>query len=218
MNDRIINVLFDLDGTLTDPKEGIINSILFSLKKLGIKESSVSELDAFIGPPLRNSYSARYNLSDKLADQAVSFYREYFSVKGIFENKIYPGVTDLLASLFSHNLKLFVATSKPTIYAEKILEHFKIDRYFRDVIGSNLDNTRTYKSEIIACAVSVNGLQSGNSVMVGDRKHDITGARNNSMKQSRYPGVMEQWKNCYVCNLILLPVITVWLSGLLLHN
>lgn len=182
MTKNIDTVLFDLDGTLTDPKEGIVNSIVFALEKLDIKENSVDELDSFIGPPLRESFVYRYNLSDNLADQAMSYYREYFGVKGLFENKLYPGVTELLEFLFAQKYKLFVATSKPTVYSERILRHFKLDKYFIEIVGSHLDNTRTDKTEIIAHVISVHKLESGNSIMVGDRKHDIIGAKNNSMK------------------------------------
>ncbi len=179
---RFKNILFDLDGTLTDPKEGIINSILYALNKLDIVENSVSELNTFIGPPLRESFQIRYNLTDSLADKALSFYREYFSTKGLFENKLYGGMTEVLESLFSNHYQLFVATSKPTVFAEKILKHFNLDNYFTKIVGSNLDNTRTNKSEIISYIISSQGLDSGNSVMVGDRKYDIIGAKNNSMK------------------------------------
>jgi phosphoglycolate phosphatase len=182
MSGRIDNILFDLDGTLTDPKEGIVNSILFALNKLGIHENNIDELDTFIGPPLRDSFLKRYNLNDELADKAMLYYREYFSVKGIYENKIYPGVKDLLESLSSRNYQLYVATSKPTVYSEEILNHFKIDRYFKAIIGSNLDNTRTDKTEIISYIISSFGLKASHSVMIGDRKHDIIGGKNNLMK------------------------------------
>ena len=182
MSGRIDNILFDLDGTLTDPKEGIVNSILFALNKLGIHENNIDELDNFIGPPLRDSFLKRYNLNDELADKAMLYYREYFSVKGIYENKIYPGVNKLLESLSSRNYQLFVATSKPTVYSEEILKYFKIDDYFKAVIGSYLDNTRTDKTEIISYLISNYELNAGHSVMVGDRKHDILGGKNNSLK------------------------------------
>jgi phosphoglycolate phosphatase len=182
MKDRIDNILFDLDGTLTDPKEGIINSILYALVKMGIKEDKIAELDTFIGPPLRESFMIRYNLSESLADKAITFYREYFAAKGILENVIYPGITDLLHELFNQKYQLFVATSKPTFFAEKIIRHFNLDKYFIEVAGSNLDNTRTDKSEIIAYLLSAHGLQAANSIMIGDRKHDITGAKSNGMK------------------------------------
>lgn len=182
MNDRISNVLFDLDGTLTNSKVGIINSILYALEKLNIKENCINELDTFLGPPLRDSFMARYKLSDKLADKAIAFYREYFSTKGLFENELYSGVNELLELLFSQKYQLFVATSKPTVYADKILKHFNLDKYFIEIIGSNLNNSRTDKAEIISRIVSIHNLQPGNSVMVGDRKYDIIGAKNNSMK------------------------------------
>ena len=178
----IENILFDLDGTLTDPKEGIINSIVFALNKLGIHENFIDELDTFIGPPLRDSFLKRYNLTNELADNAMIYYREYFSVKGIYENRIYPGVKELLESLYAHNYKLFVATSKPTIFAVEVLRYFKIDSYFNEIIGSNLDNSRTDKTEIISYLLATCGLQSSDSIMIGDRKHDIIGAKNNSMR------------------------------------
>lgn len=182
MHPKIQNILFDLDGTLTDPKEGIVNSVLYALDKMGIQEKNIKELDTFIGPPLRGSFIARYNLSDNLADKAVIFYREYFSEKGLYENQVYPGVVELLEFLVSQKYQLFLATSKPTIYADKILRHFNLHKYFVGIVGSNLDNTRTDKSEVIAHAIATYNLQSENSVMIGDRMHDIIGAKNNSMR------------------------------------
>lgn len=182
MHNRFDNILFDLDGTLTDPKEGIKHSILFALNKLDILENFIDELDTFIGPPLRESFINRYNLTDEMADMAMKYYREYFSVYGLFENKLYAGVTGLLESLSSNKYQLFVATSKPTVYSVEILTHFKIGKYFKEIIGSNLDNTRTDKTEVISHIVSTYGLQASQSVMIGDRKHDIIGAKNNSMK------------------------------------
>jgi len=182
MLQNINNILFDLDGTLIDPKEGIVNSTLYALNKLDIQENYIDELDTFIGPPLRDSFANRYNLSDDMADKAMSYYREYFSVKGIYENKLYPGVTELLESLSSRNYQLYVATSKPTVYAKEVLKYFKIDNYFRAIIGSNLDNTRTDKTEIISYIISSFGLMASHTMMIGDRKHDMIGAKNNSMK------------------------------------
>jgi phosphoglycolate phosphatase len=175
------NILFDLDGTLTDPKAGIIHSILYALEKLNIMEPFINELDAFIGPPLRDSFQMRYHLSDELADQALSFYRAYFSQKGIFENEPYPGVAELLKSLVAQNHRLYVATSKPTVFAHQILEHFHLDHYFSAVVGSNLDNTRTDKTEVISFLLAEQGLDAARSVMIGDRKHDLIGAKKNAM-------------------------------------
>ena len=175
------NILFDLDGTLTDPREGIINSILYALDHLGIEESRVEELNSLIGPSLRDSFIKRYNLSEKIGTRALELYREYFSTKGIYENMPYPGIDTVLATLYQHNFRIYLATSKPTVYAEKILDHFDLLRFFSGVTGSNLDNTRTDKSEVIAHMVSTAALETTRSVMVGDRKHDLIGARNNNM-------------------------------------
>lgn len=182
MTETIENILFDLDGTLTNPKEGIINSILFALKKLEIRENNVNELDSFIGPPLRESFKTRYNLTDIKADQAVNVYREYFSTQGLFENEPYFGVEELLEALSINNFKLYVATSKPTVFAQQILRHFNLEKYFIEIIGSNLDNSRTDKTEIISHVVSAHQLKTSKSIMVGDRKYDIIGAKNNSVK------------------------------------
>lgn len=182
MTDRIENILFDLDGTLTNPKEGIINSILYALKKLNIQESNVNELTNFIGSPLRVSFIDRYKLSENMADQAVNNFREYFSTRGLFENELYWGVTALLKSLSSQNYKLYVATSKPTVFATQILKHFDLDKYFIEITGSNLDNTRLDKTEILSNIVSNHNLQTNKSIMVGDRKYDLIGAKNNSIK------------------------------------
>lgn len=179
MKNRFSNVLFDLDGTLTNPKEGIVNSILYALNKLGIIENRIQELETFIGPPLRESFMTRYNLSENFADKAVTLYRDYFSTKGLFENELYSGIPELLQLLVAKKYKLFVATSKPTIYAVEIIKHFRIDQYFVEIIGSNLDNTRTDKTEVISHVVSTHQLIPSKSVMVGDRKHDIIGAKNN---------------------------------------
>ncbi|HKK43660.1 MAG TPA: HAD hydrolase-like protein [Bacteroidales bacterium] len=179
---NIQNLLFDLDGTLTDPREGIINSILYALDHLGIEESRVNELNSLIGPPLRESFIKRYNLSEKMGDRALKLYREYFGVKGIYENRLYEGVDNVLESLYETKFRIFLATSKPTVYATEILKHFNLDRFFTDITGSNIDNTRTDKSEVIAHVVNSNTLITKHSVMIGDRKHDLIGARNNNMR------------------------------------
>lgn len=181
MLNKIENILFDLDGTLTNPKEGIINSILYALNKLGIKENRINELDSFIGPPLIESFAKRYNLADKDASDAVKFYREYFSVKGLYENELYPGIEKLLDFLMDKQYKLFVATSKPTIYTIRIIEHFKLDKYFTGIVGSNIDNTLTDKTEIISYVIDKYRIAPSSSVMIGDRSFDIIGAKNNLM-------------------------------------
>lgn len=182
MFEKIEYILFDLDGTLTNSKEGIVNSILYALRKLRIQEDHINKLDSFIGPPLRDSFAKRYNLNDAMADKAMHYYREYYSATGIFENILYPGIIEMLESLKSNKYKLFVATSKPTVYAIEVLKHFNLDTYFNAITGCHLDNTRTDKTEIISHIISSFGLLADRSIMIGDRKHDIIGAKNNSMK------------------------------------
>lgn len=171
-------ILFDLDGTLTDPKEGITKSVQYALKKMGIIEENREKLIKFIGPPLVESFQKYYNFEMDEVLEAIKAYREYFADKGIFDNQIFPGIPELLASLKDKGHRLGVATSKPTIYSEMILEHFNIDEYFDIVVGSNLDGTRVAKNEIIAVALQGLGIDNPDKVvMIGDRKHDIIGAK-----------------------------------------
>lgn len=174
--------LFDLDGTLTNPKEGIINSVLYALKKVGIEELHVSELDSFIGPPIQQSFIERYNMSEGEVERAVFYFREYLKQRGLFENNVYEGIPDLLQQLKSSANRLFVATSKPTVFAKQVLEHFRLTDYFEDIVGSNLDGTRIKKEEIIAHILQTNEeLNKEEVVMIGDRKHDIIGANRNEI-------------------------------------
>ncbi|MBO9130778.1 HAD family hydrolase [Bacillus sp. 165] len=172
-------ILFDLDGTLTDPKDGIINSVQYALAKMGIKEQDSNVLLEFIGPPIQDSFAQLYGFNQEQISTAVAYYREYFKVTGMFQNEVYPGILELLQSLRREGKTLIVATSKPTVFAERILEHFALDKYFSKIIGSNLDGTRTAKTDIINHIL----LQYPNSettefIMIGDRKHDIIGAKN----------------------------------------
>lgn len=174
--------LFDLDGTLTDPKEGIINSVLYALKKVGIEELHISELDSFIGPPIQQSFIERYNMSEGEVERAVFYFREYLKQRGLFENNVYEGIPDLLQQLKSSANRLFVATSKPTVFAKQVLELFQLTDYFEDIVGSNLDGTRIKKEEIIAHILHTNEeLNREGIVMIGDRKHDIIGANHNEI-------------------------------------
>ncbi|WP_132015453.1 HAD family hydrolase [Hydrogenispora ethanolica] len=175
-------VFFDLDGTLTDPAEGIVNSICYALSKLGIIANDRERLLRFIGPPLQESFEKYYGLDAQTAWQAVQFYREYFGVSGLFENTVYPGILELLADLQRQNLRLSVATSKPTVYSERILSHFGLAHFFEHIIGSNLDGTRSTKTEVIAELLkSLESPDRSKVVMVGDREHDIIGARNHGI-------------------------------------
>lgn len=170
-------ILFDLDGTLTDSAEGITRSVQHALKQFNI-EVNLYELKPFIGPPLKQSFIDQYGFNEEKARQAVGYYREYYREKGIYGNKLYPNVLDMLRYLSSKKARLFVATSKPTIFAEKVLHNLQIESYFTLVAGSNLDGTRVNKSEVITHVLENNNeIDISKSVMVGDRKHDVIGAR-----------------------------------------
>lgn len=175
------HILFDLDGTLTDPYLGITNSIIYSLKKLNIDPPENKALIPFIGPPLQESYEIYYNLKDEKNLEAVRLYREYYSDKGMFENAVYPGIKLLLDALKSMDKKLYVATSKPTHFARPILEHFHLDHYFESITGSELDGTRTNKSEVIQHVLDTHRLPKSSCIMIGDRKYDIIGAQKNNI-------------------------------------
>lgn len=176
-------ILFDLDGTLTDPGEGITNSVKYALQKFGIEVGDKSELNKFIGPPLWDSFEEYYGFTREQANQAVEYYREHFRDKGIFENKVYPGVVELLETLSAEGKKLVLATSKPQVFAERILEHFGLKKYFVFIAGSELDGTRVDKGEVIQFALAGIGVEKlSQAVMVGDRRHDILGAHKAGIK------------------------------------
>lgn len=177
-------ILFDLDGTLTDPKLGITSSVQYALRALGIEEPSLDKLEVFIGPPLTDSFREFYGLDEEQMITAVDKYRERFATQGIFENEIYPGIPQMLADLKAKGKKLAIASSKPTLFVEQILEHFEIEKYFDHVVGSNMDGTRGTKEEVVEetlrqmLTVEMTPGQKRDAVaMVGDRKFDIEGAR-----------------------------------------
>ncbi len=170
-------ILFDLDGTLTDPAVGITNSVAYALEKFGITVEDKMELCKFIGPPLLDAFSEYYGFSREESLKALEYYREYFRSVGIFENKLYPGTAELLASLKSSGKRIILATSKPEKFAKIILEHFKIDSYFDFVAGASMDETRSKKSDVIAYALEECSIRDlDDVVMVGDREHDVLGA------------------------------------------
>ena len=175
------NVLFDLDGTLTDPREGITRSIQYGLSKMGIDEPDVRTLEHFIGPPLLQAFMATYGFDEAKAWEAMGYYRERFAVTGLYENEVFEGVTPLLEELVAQGRQLFIATSKPHIYAREIARHFDFARHFKVIYGSELDGTRTNKVELIAHLVNEQGLDPAQTLMIGDRKHDLIGARDNGM-------------------------------------
>lgn len=181
--ENIKYVLFDLDGTLTDPSEGITNSVAYALLKYSIEVEDKSELCDFIGPPLINSFMKYYGFSKEEAKQAVDYYREYFSVKGIFENRIYDGIIPLLDSLKKAGKGIILATSKPEKFAVQILKHFGIWEYFYFVGGATMDEKRTEKEEVIEYILNELDLKEKSSIiMVGDRRYDIEGAHKNGIK------------------------------------
>lgn len=174
-------ILFDLDGTLTDPKLGITSCVQYALHSFGIEEPNLDKLEPFIGPPLKDSFMEFYGFDEKKAEKAVAKYRERFQDTGLFENEIYPGIRGMLQNLKKRGMHLAVASSKPTVYVERILEHFKIRKYFQVVVGSELDGSRVNKDEVVQEALSqlfLGGLVEKDKVyMVGDRKFDVEGAR-----------------------------------------
>ena len=179
--ERIKNVLFDLDGTLTDPAEGITNALMHAQRRLGRPVSPREDLFVFIGPPLIETFMSEWGLSREESEQALVYYREHFGTKGLFENVPYAGIVDCLARLKEAGLRLFVATSKPEPLSLRILEHFDLLKYFEAVAGSTMDEQRTKKGEVIAYALKTFDLRPEETVMVGDRKHDVLGARENGL-------------------------------------
>jgi phosphoglycolate phosphatase len=174
------NIYFDLDGTLTDPKPGITRSIQYALRKLDREVPPADELTWCIGPPLGMSFVTLLG-DESLADRAIALYRERFADVGLYENALYPDIEHVLRELAGPGRRLFVATSKPTVYAKRIVEHFGLARHFETVFGSELDGTRARKDELLAYAIEIAGTDPARSIMIGDRSHDIAGARHNGM-------------------------------------
>ena len=170
-------VLFDLDGTLTDPGLGITNCVIYALKHFDIEPSSREELFPYIGPPLKDSFMNFHDLSNEQAEKALWLYRERFDTKGLYENELIEGIPELLKSLKNRGFKLIIATSKPEEYTVRILQHFAIDQYFDFVGGNNLREERPKKSDVIRYIMENHPDMSGeNAIMVGDRKYDVEGA------------------------------------------
>ncbi|HEL2730867.1 TPA: HAD family hydrolase [Streptococcus suis] len=170
-------ILFDLDGTLTDSGQGILNSVAYALEKMGIEEPDAANLNRFIGPPLYESFSRFYQLNPEDTQSAVDAFRVYFKEKGMFENQLYPGIIPLLEELRTAGKTLVIATSKPEIFAKQILEHFGIAHYFDVIAGASLDSSRISKADVIGYAINQLEAFPKHAVMIGDREHDIEGAR-----------------------------------------
>ena len=171
-------ILFDLDGTLTDPGLGITNSVMYALKKFNIEVEDGASLYKFIGPPLLESFEKFYGMSKAESEQALKYYSEYFKPHGLYENEVYDGVEDLLKVLKEQGKVLIVATSKPEEFAKEILKHFKLDQYFDFIAGATMDEKRVKKADVIAYALEECGIKDfGATIMVGEREHDVLGAK-----------------------------------------
>jgi len=171
-------ILFDLDGTLTDPKQGMVKSFQYALSFFEIENTDLSVLEKCIGPPLQDSFPEYFGLSRKDTEMAMKKYREYFSEKGLFENEVYAGIPELLEALREDGRALILATSKPALYSRKILEHFSLREYFTFISGSTMSGSRLRKADIIRYGLKKRPPAAGAAVvMVGDRKHDVVGAK-----------------------------------------
>ena len=175
-------IFFDLDGTLTDPAFGITSACAYALNKFGIKVDDLSTLNKHIGPPLHYSFMDFYGFSYDQATDAVKYYREYYSTKGLYQNVVYNGTVDMLKALKNAQKTLVVATSKPTLYTNKILNHFGLDGYFTLVSGAGFTPESAKKPLIIESAIkALNVSDKSKIIMIGDREHDILGARENGI-------------------------------------
>ena len=175
-------VLFDLDGTLSDPKIGITKSVQHALQKAGVMVNDLDELEPFIGPPLQVSFQEIYGFNDTQITRAIRDYRERFTERGMFENKLYEDIPALLAQLKQQGYILTIATSKPTVFAEQIIKYFQLESYFDLVVGSHLDGSRSAKGEIIAEVLQqLDSYPKDQFIMIGDRKYDLIGARENQI-------------------------------------
>lgn len=180
--------LFDLDGTLTDPREGITRSVQYALRSFGIEEPDLTKLEAFIGPPLKDSFREYYGFTDGQASEAVKAYRERFAPIGILENQIFPDIPLMLSQLKKRGISLAVASSKPINFVRQILTHFDIEQYFQVIVGSELDGARSAKEEVVAEALGQLGVlelsmdeRHERCAMIGDRKFDIQGAKSGGL-------------------------------------
>jgi phosphoglycolate phosphatase len=175
----IDTVFFDLDGTLTDPKIGITTSIQYALAKFDVPVPTQDELTWCIGPPLHAAFKALLGTGDADADRAVEFYRERFGEVGLFENTLYAGIEDVLTAVAAPGRRLFVATSKPHVFADRIIDHFGLRSHFVRVFGSELDGTRMHKTDLLRYALDETSTDPERAIMIGDRMHDMIGAANN---------------------------------------
>lgn len=180
---RFMNLIFDLDGTLTDPELGITRCISYVLERLGVPLPRREHLRRYIGPPLREIFSGLLQNSDPLlVERAVTFYRERFAAAGMYENTLYPGTTESLQRLIGARHRLFVATAKAEVHAQRIIEHFELGQHFVQVYGAALSGEGSHKTELLARLIAEQGIEPSQAVMIGDRAGDIAGARANGMR------------------------------------
>lgn len=176
------NILFDLDGTLTDSFDGIANAALYAINNLGVTSYTKADLNFFIGPPIFDSFNRIFDGDEEKVNRAVTLYREYFSERGWRENRVYDGVKPMLQKLKDMGKTMAVATSKPEVYSRRITEYFELDKYFVFVAGASFDSSRAQKAQVIEYALAITGMNKANTVMIGDRNHDILGAKKCGLK------------------------------------
>ena len=170
-------LLFDLDGTLTDPMLGITRSVQYALRRFGIEVDDLRTLCRFIGPPLKESFRDFYGMDDEQATRAVALTREYFAPRGIFENRLYEGIPELLTEVQAAGCMLAMATSKPEPFARQIAEHFHLADRFTLIGGATMDGTRTAKRDVVRYVLDALSVENPTAaVMIGDRRYDIEGA------------------------------------------
>ena len=176
-------LFFDLDGTLTDPGLGITNSFKYAFEKLGLEIPSYETLCTYIGPPLPETFRTFFGSDEDKVAEGVKFYREHYAEKGLYENLVYSGIAEMCEQLKANGKHLTVATSKPEKFAIKIMDHFGLSKYFDFICGSNMDESRSDKAQVIEYAIKCNNITDKSKIlMIGDRKHDVIGAKKNGLK------------------------------------
>ncbi len=176
-----MHFLFDLDGTLTDPKEGFVKCVRFALSKLEIECDQDIALESHIGPPLHDTFRQLCG-NEESAEIAIAHYRKRYSTTGLFENEVYDGIRECLDQILKSAKSIHVVTSKPTVFSERIIKHFELDRYFNRVFGSNLDGSLSDKTELLDHVLSSQGIPAEDAVMIGDRRFDMIGAKKHGIK------------------------------------
>jgi phosphoglycolate phosphatase len=204
---NIRNLFIDLDGTLTDPKEGITKSIQYALEKMKAHQPSMDELEWCIGPPLVDAFSVLLDSKDDvLIQKAIDHYRDRYVDRCTIENTLYEGIQNTLEELNASGYQLYLATSKPWVYAGKILDHFNLTQYFTAIHGSELDGTRDYKQDLLAYILKQHDLSAAETVMIGDRSHDMVGANYNNIRAIGVTygyGTIDELKNAgadFICH------------------